>query len=149
MEALGRYGISHYGSIPKGELAQGGHKDVKGDKAVLEVEYSAATALPTQFFVKFQLQANLPVRLLCEATEAARIEAHFYNRVADQLPTSLRAPRFHLAITASPAALHVREPHVVPLAVVRRGLRLVVGWRKRTRATRHVEGFKGYALGTL
>ena len=74
---------------PTGNITDG----VKGDKAVLEVEYSAATALPTQFFVKFQLQANLPVRLLCEATEAARIEAHFYNRVADRLPTSLRAPR--------------------------------------------------------
>jgi hypothetical protein len=30
-----KYGISHYGSIPKTELAQTGHKDVKGDKAIL------------------------------------------------------------------------------------------------------------------
>jgi len=28
------YGISHYGSIPKSELAQTGHKDVKGDKFI-------------------------------------------------------------------------------------------------------------------
>ena len=31
---------------------------------------------------------------------------------------SLRAPRFHLAITASPAALHAREPHVVAIAAL-------------------------------
>ena len=55
---------------------------VKGDKALLEVEYdppTIATRLPTRFFVKFNVGHLGPMRVLCETSEVCKCEAHFYH----------------------------------------------------------------------
>lgn len=66
---------------------------VKGDKAIIEVEYDGQVDLPMHYFVKFNLQAitSLPVRLLSEASEVCRCEALFYHRLASMV--SIPTPR--------------------------------------------------------
>jgi len=75
---------------------------VKGDKAVIDVEYSnlhtgaivTSTPLPpTRFFIKFSLQKLGPMRLLMETTEVCRCEALFYTYVADRVRDIVPSPR--------------------------------------------------------
>jgi len=55
---------------------------VKGDKAILEVEYAGKAALPARIFVKFNLAKPGAMRLLCEASEVYRCEVLFYAHLA-------------------------------------------------------------------
>jgi len=96
--------LRHGGHLPSGvtvtsirdagvEIRDG----VKGDKGVIEVEYSGPAELPRQFFAKFNLQAlsALPMRLMGEVSEVCRCEAWFYQHLAAQAP--IPSPRCYFA----------------------------------------------------
>jgi hypothetical protein len=75
----------HVASIT--DVGAGIRDGVKGDKAVINVEYRHETSqtssleLPEKFFVKFNLQSisQLPMRILCESSEVCKCEAMFYH----------------------------------------------------------------------
>jgi hypothetical protein len=58
---------------------------VKGDKAIISVEYSQKTELPSRFFVKFNLRGVSGMRFLCETSEVCRCEALFYHHLAPKV----------------------------------------------------------------
>eukprot|EP00928_Gymnodinium_smaydae_P020004 TRINITY_DN17721_c0_g3_i1.p1 TRINITY_DN17721_c0_g3~~TRINITY_DN17721_c0_g3_i1.p1 ORF type:complete len:486 (-),score=31.68 TRINITY_DN17721_c0_g3_i1:142-1599(-) len=66
---------------------------VKGDKAILQVEYDGECNLPTQFFVKFNLSKLTPMRLLVETTEVCKCEAFFYHNMASHISSVFRSPK--------------------------------------------------------
>ena len=78
---------------------------VKGDKAVLEVTYSATVDLPTHFFLKCNLQRLGAMRLLVATSDVCMCEALFYHYLAPETKDCLRTPKCH--VTASPS-LHRR-----------------------------------------
>lgn len=65
---------------------------VKGEKAILEVDYSGACLLPRTFFVKCNLPPFSAMRLLCEASEVTRCEARFYTHLAQSVRDVLGSP---------------------------------------------------------
>jgi hypothetical protein len=85
---------------------------VKGDKAILELEYAglprrsrrvsvagqdADQQPPTRVFAKFNLRAAGPMRLLVEASEVCRCEAVFYATVAPIAACVVPSPRCFFA----------------------------------------------------
>ena len=75
-----------------------GIKDgVKGDKAIIAVEYEHANSqnLPKRFFVKFSISKlqQLPMRVMCDTSEVSKCESVFYHQLALKIPrTVLRTP---------------------------------------------------------
>jgi hypothetical protein len=55
---------------------------VKGDKAILLVEYDGPTDLPRSFFAKFNVQRLGAMRVLVETSEVCKCEAAFYHTIA-------------------------------------------------------------------
>ena len=66
---------------------------VKGEKAILRVEYEGQTELPGELFVKFNLQQLGPMRLLVETSEVCRCEALFYHHLAAEVAPLIASPR--------------------------------------------------------
>ena len=74
---------------------------VKGDKAVVDVEYGSVggyavkppAGLPSTFFVKFSIQKLSPMRLLCECSEVSACEALFYTHLASKCRELTPTPR--------------------------------------------------------
>ena len=68
---------------------------VKGEKAIIDVEYSGPTAatLPTTFFAKFSIQKLSAMRLLCETSEVSACEALFYTHLAEECRDVMSTPR--------------------------------------------------------
>lgn len=66
---------------------------VKGDKALLEVTYSATVDLPTHFFLKCNLQRLGAMRLLVATSDVCMCEALFYHYLAPETKDCLRTPK--------------------------------------------------------
>ena len=82
-------GVTVSRSTDTGALIRDG---VKGEKAILDVEYSGPCDLPSQLFVKCNLPSLSPMRLLCELSEVAKCEACFYRHLAATASGALPSP---------------------------------------------------------
>ena len=101
--------LRHDGHLPAGVRVRAIHDEaadirdgVKGDKGLITVEYDythspCVLALPTRFFVKFNVGKLSAMRLLVETTECAKCEVLFYNLLAPKLPPTVRTPRVFFA----------------------------------------------------
>ena len=93
--------LQHGGHLPPGvavTAVRNSNTDlrdgVKGDKAIVEVEYNQATTeVPMRFFVKFNLQKLSAMRLLVETSEVCRCEALFYRHLAAEVAATLPSPK--------------------------------------------------------
>ncbi|KAL1522432.1 hypothetical protein AB1Y20_017422 [Prymnesium parvum] len=96
---------------------------VKGDKVVIDVRYSGATDLPTAFFVKFNIDALSPMRLLVEASDVCKCEAYFYHTLQHSVP--VRSPEAYFVDYSPSSGEFVLLSEVVQFAA--RGAEAVAG----------------------